>query len=180
MTLSRRIARILSALLEAMMAVVLFVMGEAGFWLMCLLLSLTLILFGARNVLFYFTMARHMVNGKSSLILGVIALDFGFFTISVADHEGVFIALYLLGAYAFYGVVDILRAKEAKQFEAPSWRMNLAMGIADIGVAAAAAVFGLFAGNIRDLTLIYAVGLVYGALLNLTSVFRKTAIVYIP
>ena len=179
MTLSARIWKILSAALKALMAWILFRMGEEGFLLMCLLLSLTLIAFGVRNLIFYFAMTRHMVNGKTILFLGVIALDFGFFTLSVADHQGVFIALYLLGAYAFSGVVDILRAREARQFEAPFWRMNLAAGIVNIGVAVAAAVFGFFSGNMRDLTLIYAAGLAYAAILDLISAFRKTAIVYI-
>ena len=54
------------------------------------------------------------------------------------------------------------------------------MGIVNIGSAAAALVFGLLLGNMRDLTWIYAAGLIYSALENLISAFRKTAIVYIP
>ncbi len=125
-------------------------------------------------------MARHVGNAESILYLGVIAFDFGILTLSVSDAHGVFIALYLLGAHAFSGVMDILRAREARQFEAPSWRISLAEGIANILVAIAAAVFGLFWGSMRDLTLIYAAGLIYSAFLNLLSAFRRTAIVYIP
>jgi hypothetical protein len=91
-----------------------------------------------------------------------------------------FIVLYLLGAHAFSGLIDILRARAARQFEAPSWKNSLAEGIASIGIAVVAVVFGLILGNMRSLTMIYAAGLIYSAFLNLLSVFRKTAIVYIP
>ena len=43
-----------------------------------------------------------------------------------------------------------------------------------------AVVFGIFLGNMRNLTVIYAAGLIYSALLNMISAFRRTAIVYIP
>ena len=178
MTLMQRIAKILTALLTAGTAVLILRLGEDGFRLAGLLLSCSLILFGLRNMVYYFRMARHMVDGRRILYIGVIALNFGVIALSAAD-ERVFVVLYLLGAYAFSGVLDILRAREARSFEAPSWRLNLAEGIANIGFAAAAAVFGLVSGNMRALTLIYAIGLFYSALLKLVSAFRKTAIVYI-
>ena len=179
MTLAKRIGKILSALGSVLCAVILIAMGENGFLLVSVLLSISLILFGLRSIIFYFTMARHMVDGRGSLYIGVIVLDFGVFTLSVSQNQSLFIVFYLLGAYAFSGVLDILRAREARSFEAPSWRLNLAEGIANIGFAAAAAVFGLVSGNLRALTLIYAIGLFYSALLKLVSAFRKTAIVYI-
>lgn len=52
-------------------------------------------------------------------------------------------------------------------------------GLVDIGFAAAALVFGLVLGSMRQLTWIYASGLLYGGLLRIVSAFRKTAIVYI-
>ena len=180
MTFANRIGKILSALVSAFTAWIMIDIGENGFYLVSLLLSLALIVFGLRNIIYYLSMARHMVNGKSILYLGVITLDFGVFTLSVSDSHGVFIVLYLLGAHAFSGLVDILRAREARQFESPSWRISLAEGIANIGVAIAAVVTGFFLGNMRGLTLIYAAGLIYTAFLNLLSAFRRTSIVYIP
>ncbi|MBO5556000.1 MAG: hypothetical protein J5927_02340 [Oscillospiraceae bacterium] len=180
MTLTKRAGKILGALLTASGALLLFKLGEDGLLLVSLILSVSLIVIGLRNLIFYFSMARHMVNGKSLLIIGVISLDLGLFTLSITRFQGPLIALYLLGAYAFAGVVDILRAREARQQEAPAWKFSLAEGIANIGFAAAAFVFGLLLGNMRDLTLIYAVGLLYSAFLNLLSAFRRTAIVYIP
>lgn len=180
MTLAKRIGKILRAAVLCLTAWVMFRMGEDGFLLVSLLLSLALVVFGARNVIYYFSMARHMVGGRRILYIGVIALDFGVFTLSVSDNRGMFIVLYLLAAHAFAGVVDVMRAREARQLESPSWRLSLAEGIANIGVAAASATAGIFLGDMRALTLIYAAGLLYSALLDLISAFRRTAIVYIP
>ena len=180
MTLTQRIGKLLRALVLCLTAWAMVKLGDQGFVLVSTLLSFGLIVFGARKLLYYFTMARHMVDGRSILYLGVIAFDFGIFTLSISDQHGVFIVLYLLGAHAFSGMIDILRAREARQFEAPSWKISLAEGIANIGVAVVAVVFGLILGNMRSLTMIYAAGLIYSAFLNLLSVFRKTAIVYIP
>lgn len=180
MTLAQRIGKILSALFSFLCAWIMFRMGEAGFLLVSLMISISLILFGLRSLIFYWTMARHMVDGRTALYIGVIVLDFGFFTLSVTQYHRLFIAIYLLAVYAFSGAMDILRALEARRLEAPSWRLNLAVGIVNIGVAVAAAYFGLLCGDMRDLTLIYAAGMVYTAVLSMISAFRKTAIVYIP
>lgn len=180
MTLMQRIRKIAAALISILFAWIILKAGQDGFLIVSLLLSLSMVAFGLRNILFYLIMARHMVDGRSILYIGVIALNFGVFTLSISHNYGVFIVLYLLGFHALTGVLEILRAREARQYDAPSWRMNLAAGIANIGFAAAAVIFGLGRGDMRTLTVIYAVGLIYSALLNLISAFRKTAIVYIP
>ena len=126
------------------------------------------------------TELRRCRSNLGSLGSGVIAFDFGIFTLSISDQHGVFIVLYLLGAHAFSGLVDILRAREAREFDAPNRKNSLAEGIANIGVAVVTVVFGLVFGNMQSLTMIYSAGLIYTALLHLLSAFRKTAIVYIP
>ena len=180
MTLSRRIVRIAWALFTALAAGILFFLGEEGFALIILILSLSMIVFGARKLIFYFRMAQHMVDGRSILYLGVIALDFGIFSLSISRNEGLVIVLYLLGVHAFSGAVDILRALEVRQFEGASWRLNLAMGCLNIAFAVGAVAFGLLPGNRQLLTDIFALGLLNTAVLNFISAFRRTAIVYIP
>ena len=75
--------------------------------------------------------------------------------------------------------MDILRALEARSYEAGSWRLKLTEGIVNLGFAAAAVIFGLFRGDMTMLIRLYASGLIYRAILKLISAFRKTAIVYI-
>ena len=118
MTLRRRITSILAALGSLLCAWLMLRMGEEGFRLVILLLGLSLIGFGLRTLFFYFTMARHMVDGRSTLYIGVLVLDFGVLTLSMSRNYGLLIVLYLLAAYAFSGVMDILRALEARSYEA--------------------------------------------------------------
>ena len=179
MTLARRIGKIVTALFTASMALLLYAEGEEGLPLVGLILSVSLIAFGLRSLIFYFTMARHMVDGRNTLYVGVIALDLGVFTLSISDNQTLLISLYLLASYAFSGGMDILRALEARRFEAPSWRLNLLTGIVNIAFAAVALFFGLFRGGVTELVDIYAAGLVFSACTQLVSAFRKTAIVYI-
>ena len=64
--------------------------------------------------------------------------------------------------------------------ESPAWRLTFTEGMIRIVIAVAAVVFGLLLGDLRDLTLIYASGLFYSAVLNVLAAFRKTAVIYIP
>ena len=179
MTLARRIGKIVTALFTAFIALLLYSEGEDGLPLVGLILSASLILFGLRSLIFYFTMARHMVDGRNTLYVGVIALDLGVFTLSISDNQTLLISLYLLASYAFSGAMDILRALEARRFEAPSWRLNLVTGIVNIGFAAVALFFGLVRGGMTELVDIYAAGLLFSACAQMITAFRKTAIVYI-
>ena len=180
MTLMQRIEKILEALFLVLCAVLVLRAGEQGFVLIALFLSVSLVFSGLRTLIFYFTMARHMVDGRSSLYKGLILLDLGIFTLSVMNDPHVFIILYVLGVNAFTGVIDILRALEARKLQSPSWRLNLASGIISILFALAAAVFGFILKDMKVLTVLYVVGLLWSAVTKLISAFRKTAIVYIP
>ncbi len=180
MTATQRIGKILNVLLTVLCAWIMLEMGEDGAILVAALLCFSLILFALRNIVFYFTMARHMVDGRSILYIGMIVLDLGIFTLSILQYRKYFIVIYLLATYAFAGAVHILRALEARKFGASSWRLNLAEGIANVLFALAALLFGLFREDMQILTDIYAAGMLYSALLKLIPVFRKTAIPYIP
>ena len=144
-----------------------------------LIISLSLILYALRTLVFYFSMARHMVDGKLILFKGVILLDLGILTLSVSDNASRFLVLYLLGAHAFTGGISILRALEARRFGAFSWRLRLTEGVVNIVMAVTALIFGLFLGSLRIVCWIYASGLAYSALFKLIGAFRRTAIVYI-
>ena len=180
MSLTQRIQSILSALLSLLGAVLLIRMKEDGIYLISFLLSISFLLYGLRALIYYFTMARHMGDGKGILFRGIILLDFGIFTLSITQRAWLFVACYLLGVYAVSGVIDFLRAMEAKQMESPMWRLTMAEGIVRIIIAVAAIVFGFALRNLRDLTWIYASGLFYSAVLKIISAFRKTAVIYIP
>ena len=131
---------------------------------------------GIRSLWFYFAMARNMVGGRLILFRGIIALDLGMFAFSLQEIPTIYILLYLLIIHLFAGIVDIMRAREAKKMKG-HWRLNLAFGIANILLALSCSLC------FRDpmvLAYVYAAGLFYSACLRIAQAFRKTAIVYIP
>ena len=179
MTLTQRIRRILGAVILAVCSVAIILLGDHGILLAALVISLSLILYAVRTLVYYFFMARHMVDGKYILFKGVILLDLGILTLSISDNASRFLILYLLGAHVFSGGISILRSLEARRFGAVSWRLRLTEGILNLLIASAALIFGLFLGSLRIVSWIYASGLFYSAVLKTIGAFQKTAIVYI-
>ena len=134
-----------------------------------------MVIYGIRSLVYYFTMARHMVGGKYSLYLGVIALDFGMFTLAMSDIPRLYIAIYLMFCHAFSGVIDIMRGLEARSYEG-SWKLTTTHGLVSVFIAIACCVF------IRSnmiLVYIYAAGLMYSSCIRIITAFRRSAIVYI-
>ena len=178
MSLMQRVKSIVSALLMIGAAVVMLIYPDDGFMILALILSVSLTLYGLRALLYYFSMARHMVGGKRILYQGLIIFDLGIFTLTMVDNPKIYIILYLLGIRAFAGVIDILRAMEARRFEGP-WRMDMASGVVNVSIAILAVVCGFFLNNMQDIVYIYASGLFYSAVLKIVNALRKTSIIYI-
>ena len=175
MTVIQRIRTLFMALLMFLCVVILIAAPEHGYKLIVLILSLVLMLSGIRSLLFYFTMSRHMVGGQFTLFQGLIALDLGMFAYTLQDIPPIYIVLYLLIVNLFSGVIDVLRAMEARRL-AGRWKLNLAIGIANILLA----VFcGFCMHSIQLLSYVYAAGLLYSACLRVAQAFSKTAIIYI-
>lgn len=103
-------------------------------------------------------------------------MDFGIFTLSVADIPTQYIMLYLLIGYLFYGLIDILRAKEMYKRKLVSWQFKLLMGAGNtsIGVLCLAQL-----GSNAMAVYIYCAGLVWSALGRIASAFCRSAVVYV-
>ena len=179
MTKFQRIKRVLIGLLMLGCCAVLVKEPDLGFYVVALILSASLLVYACRCLIFYFFMARHMVGGKAQLFRGIIVLDLAVFTGSMVDDPKFFIIIYLLGIYAFSGLIQILRALEARRYQAPAWRRSLVNGIIDFAIAVMAVFAGFFLPDTRDLVYLYAACLFYTACSQIASAFRKTAIIYI-
>ena len=129
MTSIQRIEKILVGLLMLACCALMVYEPDVGFYVVALILALMMLIYALRCFIFYFSMARHMVGGKSLLFRGIIVLDLAVFTISMVDDPKMYIILYLLGIHAFAGVTGVLRALEARRYGAPSWRWSMALGI---------------------------------------------------
>lgn len=179
MTKMQRIKKVLLAALMLLCCVVLLKLPDEGVFIVALILSSSLLVYGVRSLLYYFTMARHMVGGKSILFRGIIVTDFAVFCLSMVDDPNIFIILYLLGVHGYAGAMDVLRAMEARRFHAPAWRRSMAFGLGNLAIAGFAVVAGFFLHSTRDLVYLYTACLFYSACAQLAAVFRKTAIVYV-
>ena len=175
MTLRKRIGKILGALLTALCAWLVLKLGESGFMLVSLLLSFGLVIFGVRNLIFYFTMARHMVGGRTMLYRAVIVFDMGMFTLTLTDIPTIYVMLYLIGIHAFSGTIDILLALESKRSES-AWKLGISHGIMDVLIALLCLVF---LGSVTVAIYIYSFGLCYSGVMRIIRGVRRTAIVYI-
>ena len=171
----QRVGNIILGLITILLAAILFIIPKEGFYVVIAILSIGLTVIGVKEIVYFFTMAIHMVGGKRSLYRGVIILEIGLFTMSLYDVPRIFVLLYLVAIHAFSGGVDVLRAFEAKK-NGSSYRLKLSHGIMDLLIAASCLVFMRY-GNTA--TYIYAFGLVYSSVVRIISSFKKTAIVYI-
>ena len=97
MTLFQRIKKILFALLMIVVAVMLLALpDEDGLDVVLFILMLGFAIKGIKDIIFYFTMARHMVGGKMILFQGVVVLDFAMFTGSLTDVPRIYVMVYLI------------------------------------------------------------------------------------
>ena len=152
---------------------------NSGYYIVALILSISLLYFGVRMLIYYLTMARYMVGGKLILFLSLIVLDFGLFTVTLSDVPPMYIVLYLLAVHAFGGLVDILRGREARRYDSPEWKKHMIFGIVNIAIAFVALGYGIFSNSPDVVVVIYGLGLIYSAFGRIVAAFSRTEIVYI-
>lgn len=172
----QRIQNIIIGIVILLYAILMIETPDEAYPVIIAIFALGLMLAGLKDLFYYFTMARFMVGGKLSLYKGIITLDLGLFTATLTDVPSYYILMYLAGIHAFTGLVEFLRANEARINGARSWRTKLLHGIVDVGIAVLCFI------NIRDqetAVIIYSLGLIYSGVLRILSVFRKTTMIYI-
>lgn len=176
MSSGQRIKNILIGIAIILGALILIAFPEDGIILTASILSLSLFIYGIKTLIYYVTMARHMVGGRIMLYLAVVVLDLGMFTMMLTNIPKIYIVLYLVVVYAFAGVVSILRALEAKRYQAPMWKLSLISGIINVVIAILCIIF---MRSTNMIVYLYCTGLIYSAIVRIVTAFRETAIVYI-
>ena len=172
MNILQRVLSIVIAILLAVAGVILIMAEQVGIYIVAVMLCAVLVMIGIRSLVYYFSMARHKVGGRTLLYTSVIILDMGIFMLYLADAPVVYVVLYLFGTHAFSGLVNILRALEARKYNAAHWRLKLAYGIVNIAVGIACVVFVTY---IEISVIIFALGLFYSAVIRVINAFRKTS-----
>ena len=165
----KRFTNVLIGAVMLLMGSVLILLPSEGLSFVALIFSLSLIVY-------YITMARHMVGGRLMLYIAVIVLDFGVFVWTLADIPKIYVVLYLVAIHAFSGAIDIMRGIEAKRYHASSWKLSFFSGVVNIVIAILSIVF---IRSVNMIVILYAIGLIYSAITRIISAFRRTAVVYI-
>lgn len=175
MTAGKRVLNVISGVVMLLCSVGMMLYPDDGYVFVVLFVDISLLLYGLRMLVYYFTMARFMVGGIATFYKSIIAIDFGMFVFSIDSIPQKYAMLYLIFCMAFSGVVDILRAMESRRISAP-WRLHISYGMLKF-VTAVICLF--FLSSVKVLTYIYCIGLVHSAVLAFINAFRKSAIVYI-
>lgn len=173
---ARRVFYVISGLLIIFFGVFMFISFGEGYRLVLLILETMLFIRGIRLLIFFFTMARHMVSGKVILYEAFICLDLGLFTLNLDDVPQVYAMLYLLAGLALSGVIDILRTREIRRLESGHWKYQVFTGIVKIATAVVC-LFSLDSPLI--LVSVYSLGLVHSGVARIAAGVRRGAIVYI-
>lgn len=179
MSYFKRIKDIISGVLMLLFAVLIVLAPEEMLPLIVIVLALSLYIRGFRLLYYYISMARHMVGGKSVLYRSVITLDAAILMTTAIPMSRQIVMFYLLFMYAFYGVIDVLRALEAKNHGAPRWKFKFFTGIIEVLFAIALLIAGMFVNNPVIIVYGYAIILTYTAVVKIIGAFRRTAVIYV-
>lgn len=177
MTKWQRVKSVLGGVIALLTAPVLLIDPELGCALIAWILGISAAWKGLRMLVYYFSMARHMVGGKSILYQGIIILDFGLFTMGFATIPGQYIMVYLLLGHLFYGLVGVLRAMEIREKKMGSWRLKLLSGAGDIALGLLCLVQ---INSVQTMVAVYCLGVLWSAVGRIVAAFRRTAVVYVP
>ena len=142
------------------------------------LLTLSLLLHGIHQLIYYFSLCRYKTGSIETLYKGIFFMDAGLFALNINMGRAPRIMgiLYLIITVFVSGVVDVLRANEARKLEMGRWKYQFFYGALQIVISCT----GLFFLNsVRLMTYIYCLGLINTAISRIITAFRKTAIVYV-
>ncbi len=177
MTKMQRLREIIAGLLMLLCAALIMLDPEDGYITVTVILSVSLLVFGVRWLVYYLTMARHMVNGRWSFYTAAFLIDLGIFTGSLTDVPRAYVMIYLIAVNGFSALVSLLRVREIRSLGSSRWRFVLAQGITGVIMTIACIVFYR---SISTVTLVFGIGLAYSACVRIAQALRRTAIVYIP
>ncbi len=176
MTRWKRIRIVMKSVLIILYALLLMIIPELGAPLIALGLSILLILTGMHALIYYFTMARYMVDGQLIFWKGLLCFNIGLFLFDLTDIPIQYIMIYLVAGHGFTGLAGLLRSLEVRRMEVVSWRIGFMMSVGNIGISILCLVF-INSPNI--MVYVYSISLIGTAIGNISRAAKSTAMVYI-
>ena len=175
MKINKRILHILIGLGLILVAVLLISLGEKGPEIIALVLGISMLIYGVRCLIVYFTKFRHMVGGRSQLYNGILTLDLGLLMLISFNTSTFLILVYLLGARLLSGGIDLMRSLESKKNGSP-WLVKLLSAI----ISLVTVILGVIYFRDPDVVvLIYCISLGISAIEHFIAAFRRSKAVTI-
>ncbi len=171
-----RVFNFLSGVITILFGYIMFDSVGDSYLIVIYVLQTALILRGIRLLIYYVSMARHMVGGKVILYQGAILFDIGIFTLMVGRIPQIYAMIYLVAGLAISGIVDLLRTREIRRLESGYWKYEAFTGTVKV-IAAVTSLF--FLDSQSFLVKIYSVGLFQSGVGKISTAVRRSAIVYI-
>jgi len=176
MSKAMRIENIIIGLLIILGSILLILSPDYGHLIVLAILAIGLLVKGVGMIIYYFTMARHMVGGLMLLFYGIVFLDLGLFACGLTDVPKLYIMIYLMIGLIFSGAIDILKAFESKSIEAPSWKNSLIHGVICIVLP----IISLLLTNSEGILIFaYAISIFCTGVSRIATSFKRTAVAYI-
>lgn len=172
MTRFKRIKELTLGIAMLLTAFLMLAAPSDGYRVIILIFAVLYTVRGIGALIYFFTMARFMVNGRASLYSGLIMLNFGLLTGTLGNVPRIYILLYLAIIHAFSGGIKIVSAVGAGRSGAP-WRLKMIHGAANIALSVLCIVF---IRHTNTAVIIYAIGLVYSALMHILTSFTKSVV----
>ena len=176
MSSAKRVSYFFSGLLMIVCGLIVIWQPEEGYQVVLFILELTLLFRGIRQLVFYFSMARHMVGGISIFYQGLLLFDAGLFALNLNNVPRMYSMLYLVGCMLLSGMTDAARANEERKQKFGHWKYEIVSG----GIKILISFICIFHLNsIEIIATIYGLGLLYSAIYRIVISFRRSAIVYV-
>ena len=172
----RRIRTFLGGLFTILLAIFMICVPAAGAPLISLILGITFGGQGITTLLYYFSMAIYMVDGKQILYKGLMLFSMGIFMLVLTQVPTFYIMIYLIICHAFTGLVDLLNALESRKMKVASWPYGFIRGLFGILFSL---VCLLFIDSTNIMVYLYSATLILRSLSSMITATRRTAMVYI-
>ena len=175
MSTFQRIEKIIVSLIIFACALLIIIDPKDGYSLVAIIMSISLLSIAIKTLIYYFSMAIHMVGGRVILYEGIILLDLGLFTTIVANMPRTMIYIYLMLSYLITGIFKLLGALDAKRIGA-RWKLKLHNAVFHLVVAILCIIFH---ATDEAIAYVYCAGLIHSAITGIIDACKKHALVYI-
>ena len=173
MTRIQRIRNFIFGLGMLICGLIIFLDPQDGYMITSYILTAFLAMAGIRGIVFYFVMARHMIDGMLILISGIFMLDLSAFTLTLLNLPRGYVIIYLLILHLLNGLKEILRGLEVRNYQIGRWKMKIAFGCANVLTALGALFFGTVLGSNHLVITVFSCGIMYSSVVCLLSAIRK-------